>query len=492
LEILTEEQLERIHQGVLNTLENTGIRIEHERARKLCEKNGCKVNHDDMRVRFPPSLVEECLRKSPSGFRWKARETKNDVLIGGNRVYFTASPGMDIVDLDTWEPRAATRKEFYDAVKVMDAMPNLHLYNCYSPFYGFSGVPEVMKMTEGLAARLRNSSKFTWECYSNDCEIFNIEIAKAVGGEICVVAMIGSSPLTYYREALDCAYRTLEADLPIGVATGTIFGSSGPVTLAGSLVTYTAELAAGIVLVQLIKPGARTFLIGFPLAQNMRQGSPAFGDISISLFHVAFNQICRKYAIPTRSTAAAYPSSKTMDFQAGYERGIPAVLSAISGAQVVHVHGGMYGELAHHPVMDIIDDDVAGMIGRFLEGITVSDETLALDLIESVGPIPGFYLDKEHTRKWWKAEQFIPAVADRLTYPEWVRSGKKTAIDYAKERMQDILMKHKPCPLTANQEAEVERILRKAREHYKSKGMISDSEWELYSQGLKSPDYPYA
>jgi trimethylamine--corrinoid protein Co-methyltransferase len=136
------------------------------------------------------------------------------------------------------------------------------------------------------------------------------------------------------------------------------------------------------------------------------------------------------------------------------------------------VQGAIHGELTHHPVQAIIDDDLVGMIGRFLEGIEVNDETLALDLINAVGPIPGEYLSKEHTRKWWRKEQFIPQVADTWTYPEWLKRGKKSCVDYAKERLEKILATHKPTPLTTDQEKDIERILEDARRLYRTRGML--------------------
>ena len=82
LEILTEEQIQSIHQGTLQVLEKTGLRIEHEKALKLLKKNGCSVDYDNNRVRFPPGLVEECLRKCPSSFLVKARNPKNEFIYG--------------------------------------------------------------------------------------------------------------------------------------------------------------------------------------------------------------------------------------------------------------------------------------------------------------------------------------------------------------------------------------------------------------------------
>jgi len=76
------------------------------------------------------------------------------------------------------------------------------------------------------------------------------------------------------------------------------------------------------------------------------------------------------------------------------------ILAAVCGANTICFHGGIFGELTFHPVQAIIDNDIAGMIGRFLQGVQVNEETLALDLINEVGPIPSLYLDKEHTRIW--------------------------------------------------------------------------------------------
>ena len=123
-------------------------------------------------------------------------------------------------------------------------------------------------------------------------------------------------------------------------------------------------------------------------------------------------------------------------------------------------------------MQSILDDDLAEMVGRFIEGIEVNDQTMAFDLIAEVGPIPGNYLSKEHTRKWCKKELLIPKVADRSSYGEWVKTGKKDTLAHAKERMAEILARHKPTPLTPSQEKDIRRILDEARKYYKEKKMM--------------------
>lgn len=469
LKILTEEQIEAIYRGTLKVLEDVGVRVEHDKALKLFDKNDCKVDHGRKRVYFPHALVEECLRKCPSSFRVKARDPKNDLILGGNTVYFMGSPGMQTVNLNTWEPRVATRKETYDAVKILDALPNHHVFCSYTPYFGFEGIPPSMAIPESCAAKIRNSTKCQREGGSQNSEIFTIEMAKAVEMEIFGQCE-SSPPLTYYEDAIENAFRTAEAGFPQEVGSGVMMGGTGPATIAGSLVSGNAETIAAIVLVQLIKPGTRVLVWSFVYPQDMRSGSPAFGDIGVSLYNMAFNQIWRKYGIPRGNGQPGYTSSKIIDFQCGSEKTSLALNSALSGANIVQFHGSIYGELGHHPVQSVLDDDVAGMIGRLIEGVKVNDETLAMDLIKEVGPVPGFFLNKEHTRKWWKKEQFMPKVADRLTYPEWMNTGKKTCFDYAKKKIEEILATHTPLPLTEDQDKEIEKILKEAREYYKKRG----------------------
>jgi trimethylamine--corrinoid protein Co-methyltransferase len=212
------------------------------------------------------------------------------------------------------------------------------------------------------------------------------------------------------------------------------------------------------------------------------------------LHSVVFNQVWRrKYHIPTIHSTTAFMSAKEIDVQLGYGKGMGALIVALSGGHFIHLHGSIYGELTWSPVQAIIDDDIAGMVGRALEGVQANDETLAIDLINDVGPIPGHFLSKAHTREWWPKEQFIPKVADRLTQPEWEKAGRKGVLQYAQERMADILATHKvDPPLTGSQENDLERILEDARRYYRDKKLISDEEWSVYRKHIASPTYPYA
>jgi trimethylamine--corrinoid protein Co-methyltransferase len=489
LDILSAEQIEAIHKGIIEVLWVTGMQVDHDRALKLFAQHDCKVDFEGRRVRIPPALVEECLRRAPSTFYAKAKDSSNSLMLGGDTVYFGAVPGGYTVDLDTWEPRIATRKENYDGVRVLEALPNLHLFTPYTPYFTFEGVPPCMGMIESLAARIRISTKCQCENSTNDSEIFTIQMAQAVGIDLlgfCVV----SSPLTIWGYAAESAFRLAQAGFPIRTCSGSILGASSPVTIAGSLITGCAELIAVVVLTQLIKPGTHVLVKDMILPENMKTGAPIFGSVETVLHNAAFNEIFRNYGIP-RAMTYCVRSSKSPDYQSGYEKTTNALMAAITGANYTETHGSVSSEITHHPVQAILDDDLAGMIGRYIEGITVNSETMAVPVIEEVGPIPGHFLSTEHTRQWWRQEIYLPAVTDRLTYSEWMKTGKKQALDYAKEKMQEILATERPKPLTPSEEEDIERILEEARQYYKKRDLISDEEMVTYRKCMKSATYPH-
>jgi trimethylamine---corrinoid protein Co-methyltransferase len=494
LDILTEDQVQAIHRGALDVLWQTGIRLENKKALKLLADHGCKVDYDAMTVRFPPGLVEECLRKCPSGFRIKARDPEKDLVLGGNTVYFLPFPGRNTVDPDTWETRRPTRKEFYEAVTVLDALDNVHAMYNFAPYHGFAGVPEVMNVLEGVAGQIRNFSKaIAMAGRPYGAEVFTIKLAQSLGIDIGG-GMKGVPPFTFQEDQVQAAMRLAEAGLVTYAENIRIMGSTGPATLAGSAVSGNAEGLAQIVVSQLVNPGTKMWALGFTFPQDMRAGAPVpqpvFGAVGSHLSQLMFGQIWRDYGIPVYTSVAGSSSSKTIDYQAGYEKALGALTAVLSGAHLIALCGSMGSANAFHPLQAILDDDIAGMMGRFMQGVEVTDETLAIDLINRVGHAPGFF-EEEHTKKWSKLEQYVPSSADWLTYPEWMEQGKKSALDYAKERMETILATHEPLRLSLEQEQIVDDVLQEARDFYRKKGMISDAEWAEYQKVMGSKHHPY-
>jgi trimethylamine--corrinoid protein Co-methyltransferase len=470
-DILTEQQVQAIHSGVLQVLEKTGLNFFHERALKLFAEHGCEVDFDTSRVRMPGHLVEECLRRTPSSFEMKARDSKSDLRIGGDTLYYMGGAALRIVDINTWDARPATLKELDEACVILDSLDSVHMFADTAPYTDLVGVPAVMTYLMDTVSHVKNSTKITLSAGSHGSEAFNVKIAKTIGADM--LAFLGvSAPLTYQRDACEATFIQAEAGFPFYIVASDMMGGTGPATIAGSLITTTAEILAGLVLLELIRPGTGVVAGDYTMPLNMRTGEPCFDDVGSSLHTVAFNQIMRRYKIPIFANCPGMSCAKTIDVQSGYERGMSSLAAAMSGANIIVLHGSVYGEYTFHPVQAVLDDDIANWVGRFIQGFEVNDETMATRLIDEVGPIPGSYLNKAHTRKWWKTQQFIPKTGERSTYLEWVKTGKKTALAYARERMEEILRNYKPVPLPRDQNDQVDRVVKEAEGFYRKAGLL--------------------
>lgn len=491
LNVLTQKEVEDIHGGTLKVLKETGVVFDDEDALKLFAENGCDVDFQNKRVRFSEKTIMDCLAKTPSSYIVQARDIENNVnLASGETAFFSVGAALNSVDLDTWEIKEPTRKDFYDYIRILEALPHFDIQGPCA-YYGFKNVPQCMRFIEANAAKLRVSTKVQWEGSVMDNYIFNMAMGKATGNEIIQLAN-PVAPLTLYKDTITNIRYFAENDVPFSITTGSLIGSTGPATLAGTLISDNANCLASIALAQLIKPGTRVIAGGMIMAQNMKTGEPGFGDIANSLIGSAYNQIWRYYKVPTFNTPCGWSSSKTIDYQASYENAIPVLTNALSGCNSINSYGGLTAELTGHPVKAILDDDIAGMVKRYLKGIEVTEETMAVDLINKTGPVPGHFLTSPHTFKWWKKECYIPQTADRLSMSDWMKKGKKKAIDIAREKMEGMLANNNVVALPAEQEQAIEDILKEARGYYRKKGLISDDEWKQYQEDINSPNYPFA
>lgn len=470
--ILRENQVEQIHKASLNVLSEVGFKFDSDKALKLLEENGAKVDYNTKIAKIPSNLVEECIKRTPSSFTLKARDPNLSISVGGNTIYFMNSAGARYTDIDTGEVSMPTLEQNNIGVLVSDALGSVHVFPSYTPYFEIEGVPPAMSCPVSCASRHRFSSKPSRGAQPTYTYIWETKIAQAVGAQLfgCVE---GAAPLSLSEDAIEAAYVYLNAGFPIYIASGSIMGGSHPITIAGASVSHNAELLAIIVLLQCIKPGCGIIANNFVSSMNMATGDISFGTAAIALHQMAYNQIWHDlYKIPVNNTGSAFSNSKIVDYQLGAEKLPLAMCSALSGANMIVLHGGVTAELAYNPVLAIIDDDVANTIGRIVESFDVNDATIGFDTIMDVGVSPGTFLNTKQTRNYWKTENYATRVFDKLSYKEWVESGKKTALKKAKERYEEILATHKPLPLTPRQDQAITDILNEATEFYKKKGLI--------------------
>ena len=452
---LADGQVQRIHEAALSILERTGVQVEEQEALRLFEQAGAAVDRGGARVRMPPALVEDAIDWAPSRVLLAGRDSRWDLELEGARVHIgTGGAALTVLDVETGRPRPAVLRDVAELARLVDALDNVHFY--LVPVYPTDmGKDEVDVNT--YYASLANTTKHVQAgVYSVQGIRDTVEMCEHVAGgaeplrERPVVSFITSwmvSPLKFATEVTTLTIETCRQRIPVVLSAAPMAGSTAPVTLAGMLAQLTAEQLAGVVLTQLARRGAPLLIGPIPATADMKTGRYLGGAAEFGLTNAAMAQMAQFYCLPIYNSAGM-TDAKLPDVQAGFEKGMSAVLVALAGSNFIHHAAGMLENMnAVAPEQFVIDDDILGMAMRVVRGIEVNDETLALDTIDAVGP-GGHFLMADHTLRHMRSEFYYPsAVVDRQGWDMWQQDGGLDARERARQIARDVLANHQPDPL---------------------------------------------
>ena len=454
-EILSQDEVERIHQGSLEVLSETGMTVSHERSLKILEKGGCIVDFETKRVKFPTYLVEWAISRCPDTFLLKARNPDLTLNLGADRVYFASFPGFTWLDPHTQERRVATVEDCARLVRLCDALPMVH--TLCQPVAHLGDKPPQIELEWVHATELRNTDKTIMGTAFGGSSKWLVQMVEVTDqqtlGGICI-----SSPLAIPADQAQGILDYALSGNPQLILSGPSKGATGPAAMAGTLVLQNAEILGGTVLAQLANPGCGVMYMGYSTPMDMRYGTMASGAAEVGIMAVGTAQLARYHGMPS---GVFFPmtDAKTPDPQAVFEKHLQTYLCATAGVNYIMPLGGLDNEGSHSPVQMIIDNEVCRMVGKVLEGIKVDDEHLAIDLIKQVGPPPGNYLKTRYTRTHWQEEYLLSDVIVRENYKAWEDGGSKGIVERAAEVAQHLMDTHVPNPLPPEADRELGRIL---------------------------------
>ena len=457
-EVFSQDEIDRIHRGTLEVLAETGITVADQRAREIMEGGGCQVDHDSERVRIPADVVESSIKLCPDEFDVRARTPELSIRLGGERVYFSSFPGFTWLDPERNERVEPTVEHLGMLTRLCDALPEIHTI-CQPNPHLIDKPPEIA-LEWVHATELRNTDKTILGTAFGGSSRWMVKMVQASDqetlGGICI-----SSPLLIPEDQAQGILDYVEAGLPVQMLSGPMRGATGPATMAGTLILQNAEILAGTVLAQVANPGIGVLYTAYATPMDMRYGTMASGSIDVGVMAVGAAQIARRYGMPS---GVFFPmtDSKVPDAQASYEKHLQTLLCAMAGIHYIMPLGGLENESAFSPAQLVLDNEVCQMVGKVLEGIRVDDERMAVDLIKEVGPVPGNYLRKEHTRQHWREGYLVPELSVRESYEAWVEGGSKTALDLATEKAIHLMKSHQPRPLPAEADEAIAEILKEA------------------------------
>jgi len=452
LEILSKDEIERIHLTILQILEKVGINVHNERALALLKDAGAEVDEKTHRVNIPPYLVEECIKNAPKYIHLYGRNSKYRLKLERNNFYTVlGSTVPNVIDPENFM-RVPGRKEYVaKAARVVDALPNIHIAAQFCLALDYP--PEIQDVNELEAVFLNTIKPVMAIAYSPEGAKKIIQMASIIKGgmdklrkePLLFMYVEPTSPLEYRKEAAEIIMETAFSNIPLVCAPCTQAGATGPVTLSGTLAQSFAESLAGLVIAQLSSKGA-PFILGIvSTIMDMRTAIMAYGAPEFSVINAASAQLAQYYSLPFFGTGGC-SDSKLPDEQAVIEASSSLLMAMLTGTNLIHDIGYIEGGATGSFEMVVILNEVFSMLNRIVRGIEVDDETLALDVIRDVGP-GGHFLSHKHTLKHLSSEHWIPKLIDRKRYETWKREGAKDLLTRAREALKKILHEHKPEPL---------------------------------------------
>jgi trimethylamine--corrinoid protein Co-methyltransferase len=449
-EILSSEQMERIHQTSMRVLSTVGVDFPSQEALAVFQRQG--IATDGSRVTITEDQIWSALETAPAQFTLHARNPERNVTIGrGAPSVFAPGYGAPfLVDVDG-KKQTPTVDDYHALVKLAHALPNQDVTGHLLAEPGDVD-PETAPLHMVYAHALHSDKVFLGSVDSERAVGQTMEIVRILFGEdfrdrpVTMGVVSSLTPLGYSREMASAILTYAQEGQALLIANLAMAGSTAPITLAGLLAMQNAELLAGVVLSQLVRPGTPVICGTTSTNIDMRSGALAIGSPELAQVTAAHTQLMRHYGLPSRGSGAL-TDANFPNYQAGLESMMGMLTVVNSEADfVLHAGGILSSYLAFSPEKLVLDDEICGRVRRFRQPLVVNDETLAYDAIARVGP-GGHFLLEDETAKRCRTEFWQPAVSDRSNLDEWLQAGRPDILHQARERWQELVAAHQDPPL---------------------------------------------
>ncbi len=462
-QLISQSELEQIHENSLRIMENVGIIMTYEPALEVLKKHGVKV--DGKKAFFPRALVEESIKNAPASYTIYARDPKKNVEISTERTAYAGPYGSPFVtDLDSGR-RDGTMDDFIKIVKICDRLENIDIQS------HISCEPTDVAEKKRPIAMVYNTLKYSdkplmGSIYGYENAKQCIEMAAIPFGGLSVIKekpVMASipctlTPLSYDDNQLGAIMAYAEFGQPQLINSLSMAGMTTPATLAGLVSLQNAEVLAGIVLAQCVNPGTPVVYSASGSNVDMSSGALTIGTPEDAVVSLLNGQLAKFYQIPCR-ISGALSDSKMMDSQAAYESAITLMMAQMAGGNFILHSAGIietYNCMSFEKL--IIDNEIIGYCKRINQGVEINEETLAYDVIKEVGP-GGVFLTHDHTVENFREEFYFPTLSNKKSYEQWVEDGSLPIEKVANAKWKAILESYGEPTLPADIDADLKKYM---------------------------------
>ncbi len=466
--LLSRSQIQELHRATLEVLETVGVRIHHAEARQMLQAAGGRIKASDI-VQIPGYLVEEAINHAPSCVTIFNRQGRPTMQLEGRNIYYGL--GTDLLqtcDSETGELRPSCLQDVANAARVADYCQEID----FIASHGFPhDVPANMAFVAEFMVQVQNSTKpiyFTAAGQQDLAVIVDMAVTIAGGDAqlrnkpFLIHYAEPISPLVHSEAAVDKLLLCADRGIPLNYAPALLSGGTGPVTLAGAIVTANAEALSGLVMQQLRAKGA-PMISGFSVTPlDMRAGTTVYGSPDERLTHSACCDLYHYYGLPVWGEAGC-SDAKVLDQQAAFESAFSILMAALDGCNLIHDIGYLGQGLIGSPASIVMCNELISYVRRIMRGFNMGPERLAIDLIRRVGP-GGHFLAEDETAEFFRQEHWIPTFSNRDNPENWVLKGSPRYLETITQKAREIMASHIPVPLPDTALNRLQAIYHKAEQ----------------------------
>ncbi|MEJ5246707.1 MAG: trimethylamine methyltransferase family protein [Caldilinea sp.] len=419
------------------------------------------------RILFPADVIDRALASAPSSFILYDRDGRPHAEIGGDHTHFTpGSSGLKVQDHRTGFVREATTADFVEYVRLCDGLEHIrYLATAFSTGGDIeANVSDAWRLYLCLLHSKRPvvSGAFTEHGVPRMAEmmqLFRRDRNDLIARPMSIFTITATGNFRYSEDSCQNLIDCVEAGIPVEIVPVTLMGLTAPVTLVGAAVFHTVDTLAGVVMSQILRPGAAVLYGGAPAEFHMRETtSPMLGVKALHLDAINA-QVGRRLGLPVQAYMAL-SDAKELDAQAGAETFGSALLAALAGVNSVSGPGMLDFVLVFSLPKLVFDNEVCGQVLQLVQPLQVIEDLPTRPLVDAQ-LAEAHMITAEHTLKHWERSLYLPGpVYDRKNREGWERAGAKTLWQRAVEEVERRLAAYRPVETDPHIVAEMERIIR--------------------------------
>ncbi len=452
IDLMTPEQLGKMHDASMRILEQKGIDFRDDESAEMWRAAGATVRGHH--VRIDRELLMSLISTAPSNYTMHARNPARTVKLGDGHTCFVPAYGSPtVIDLEG-KRRNATLEDFHNFSKLAYMAPAMHITGGVLVEPMDVAVP--IRHLHMMYALLKYSDKpFMGMVLGRDKAIDSIEMVKLVFGEeflrdntVMTSLANGNSPLVWDETMLEAAKIYARHSQAMLYAPFALCGASTPASVVGTMAQISAEALAGVAFSQLVKKGVPAVYGQWLASVSMQSGAPMAGTPEICHINMLMGQLARYYKLPMRCSGMC-TSAKVFDAQAGFEAGRNMYGVLMSGAHfVLSTAGYMEGAMAQSYAKYAVDIEQMEMFHRLGVGPNFDDLDSVVEAVMEV-EIGGHYLGSAHTLENFETAFTMPALMDHSSYEQWLSDGGKDTNQRGVEKVKSMLAEYEEPALDA-------------------------------------------